>query len=266
MVIGMAKKSKKAKFTQNQLLFKKQQKRIKKIIRQAEKVGISFRDQELEKILQEPQRITRQRIEALKAITPKKLITRHGYTAGVDTGEVISGGDVYKNYLSRRKAEAATRKARGRGSEDAAIEHFDWVAPDDGVAPDDYSIIETIKAELENLAEQKDGEVYSYKGATGGFILIGEYTNTLSSVFKRIVEANKENAADLASYLERNEAAISRAIYVLSNYKGASAVSEAYAEMINILRAAPQGGVTIDEAYDISSDGELYGEEYDDEY
>lgn len=247
----MAKKSKKVKFTQNQLLFKKQQKRIKKIIRQAEKVGISFRNEELEKILQQPQRITRQRIETLKEITPKKLVTRYGYTASVNTGEVLTDGDVYKNYLSRRKAEATTRK-RGKKGE--------------GAAPDGYSIIETIKAELENLAEQKRGEVYTYKGVTGGFILIGEYTNTLAAVFGRIVEANKENAAVLAAYLERNEAAISRAIYVLSNYKGASTVSEAYAEMINILRGAPNGGLAIDEAYDISSDGELYGEEYDDEY
>ena len=256
----MAKKSKKVKFTQNQILFKKQQKRIKKIIRQAEKVGVSFRGAELEKILQRPQRITRQRLEALKEITPKKLVTRYGYTASVDTGELLTGGDVYKNYLSRRKAEAATRKARGRGFADAAIEHFD------GVAPDGYSIIETIKAELENLAQQKLGEVYTYKGATGGFILIGEYTNTLKGVFERIVEANKENAADLAAYLERNEAAISRAIYVLSNYKGASTVSEAYAEMINILRGAPNGGVAMGEAYDITNDSELYGEEYDDEF
>ena len=263
----MAKKSKKVKFTQNQLLFKKQQKRIKKIIRQAEKVGISFRDEELEKILQQPQRITRQRLEALKEITPKKLVTRYGYTGSGDSGEVITGGNVYKNYLSRRKAEAVTRKARRRALADAAIEHFEWVATDDErVAPDDYSIIETIKAELENLAEQKRGEVYTYKGATGGFILIGEYTNTLLSVFEHIVEANKENRAELAAYLERNEAAISRAIYVLSNYKGASTVSEAYAEMVNILRGAPNGGIAIDEAYDITNDSDLYGEEYDDEF
>ena len=256
----MAKKSKKVKFTQNQLLFKKQQKRIKKIIHQAEKVGVSFRDEELEKILQHPQRITRQRLEALKEITPKKLVTRYGYIGSVDTGEVITGGGVYKNYLSRRKAEAATRKARRRGSAPAAIEHFD------GVAPDGYSIIETIKAELENLAQQKRDEVYTYKGATGGFILIGEYTNTLALVFERIVEVNNENAADLAAYLERNEAAISRAIYVLSNYKGASTVSEAYAEMIKILRGAPNGGVAMNEAYDITNDSDLYGEEYDDEF
>lgn len=256
----MAKKSKKAKFTQNQLLFKKQQKRIKKIIRQAEKVGISFRDEELEKILQQPQRITRQRLEALKEITPKKLVTRYGYTGSVDSGEVLTGGEVYKNYLSRRRAEAGARRARQRSNADDVTGHFDVVAPDG------YSIIDTIKAELENLAEQKRGEVYTYKGATGGFILIGEYTNTLAVVFERIVEGNKENRATLAAYLERNEAAISRAIYVLSNYKGASTVSEAYAEMINILRSAPNGGIAIDEAYDITNDSDLYGEEYDNEY
>lgn len=251
----MAKKSKKVKFTQNQLLFKKQQKRIKKIIRQAEKAGISFRDEELEKILQQPQRITRQRIETLKEITPKKLVTRYGYTGRDDTGDLLTGGEVYKNYISRRREEANRRK-RLKGDASDIIE----------LPPEAYSIIDTIQGELQNLASKKRGEVYTYKGATGGFILIGEYTNTLSVVFDRIVETNKENRAELAAYLERNEAAISRAIYVLSNYKGASSVSEAYAEMINILRGAPNGGVAMDEAYDISSDGELYGEEYDDEY
>lgn len=246
----MAKKSKKEKFTQNQLLFKKQQKRIKKIIRQGEKVGISFRAQELEKILQQPQRITRQRLEALKDITPKKLVSRYGYTARVDTGELITGGDVYKNYISRRREEAERRKAKKGGF----------------IEPPTYSIIDTIQAELRDLAQQKRNEVYTYKGAAGGFILIGEYTNTLSVVFDRIVEGNKENRATLAAYLERNEAAISRAIYVLSNYKGASAVSEAYAEMINILRGAPNGGIAMGEAYDISNDSDLYGEEYDGEY
>lgn len=247
----MATKSKKVKFTQNQLLFKKQQKRIKKIIRQAEKVGISFRADELEKILQQPQRITRQRIGALKDITPKKLVSRYGYTGDVDTGELITGGDVYKNYISRRRAEADRRKGTKKGGI---------------IEPPPYSIIDTIQAELRDLAQQKRNEVYTYEGATGGFILIGEYTNTLSVVFDRIVEANKENRAALASYLERNEAAISRAIYVLTNYKGAAVVNEAYAEMVNILRGAPNGGVAIDEAYDITNDSDLYGEEYDDEY
>lgn len=250
----MAKKSKKVKFTQNQILFKKQQKRIKKIIRQAEKVGISFRDQELEKILQQPQRITRQRIETLKEITPKKLVSRYGNTGSFDTGELITGGEVYKNYIARRREEADRRKRLKGGVNDVVL------------PPESYSIIETIRVELQSLAQQKRGEVYTYKGATGGFILIGEYTNTLSSVFERIVESNKESRAELAAFLERNEAAISRAIYVLSNYKGASTVSEAYAEMINILRSAPNGGVAMDEAYDITNDSELYGEEYDDEY
>lgn len=229
--------SKKIKFTQNQILFQKQQKRLKRIMRQAEKEGVSFRDNELEKILQQPQRVTRQRIETLKELTPKKLITRFGYTVDDETGELLTGGVIYNQYLTKRRAEK--------------------------VAKDDFSIINIIKAELAALSESKRGEVYIYQGGTGGFILIGEYTNTLSTVFNRIVEANKENRKELAAYLEKHGAEISRGVYVLTNYKGASSVSEAYSQMVAILRGAPNGGVAMSEAYDITNDADIYGEEYD---
>ncbi len=115
----MPKKNKKA--TANQIAYKKEQRRIKRFIRSAEKRGYTF---ESGIVPDMPSRVTTKSLEAIRALRPEQLYKRATYRLTPDV--VISGteGRALERSIASLKAAETVRKRRERQENDIVDNYY----------------------------------------------------------------------------------------------------------------------------------------------
>lgn len=94
----------KKKYTKNQILYKKQVKRIKQAVRRLEKRGY---DVSYDVPSELPKRVTSKTLDKLKKITPKVLREEHSSYVDSETGEVLTGkeGEIREKENNARRRE-----------------------------------------------------------------------------------------------------------------------------------------------------------------
>ena len=101
----------KKKYTKNQILYKKQVKRLKQAVRRLEKRGYVVSYDVPSEL---PKRVTSKTLDKLKKITPKVLREEHSTYVDRETGEVLTGkqGEIQEkeNNARRREEKKNTQK------------------------------------------------------------------------------------------------------------------------------------------------------------
>lgn len=110
------------KLTQLQLDYKKQLKRLKQAVRQAEKRGYIVPENVIPK---QPKRITKKSVERLKKITTKEIYSK-SEKLDFETGELIPGEVARKQERSEAAKKAAkTRKEKRYNAEKGESEYYE---------------------------------------------------------------------------------------------------------------------------------------------
>ena len=92
----------KKKYTKNQILYKKQIKRLKQAVRRLEKRGYNVTYDVPSEL---PKRVTSKTLDKLKKITPKVLREEHSSFVNRETGEVLTGiqGEIQEKEIKAQK-------------------------------------------------------------------------------------------------------------------------------------------------------------------
>ena len=110
------------KLTQLQLDYKKQVKRLKQVVRRAEKRGYIVPENVIPK---QPKRITKKSVERLKKITTKEIYSK-SEKLDFETGELIPGEVARKQERSEAAKKAAkTRKEKRYNAEKGESEYYE---------------------------------------------------------------------------------------------------------------------------------------------
>lgn len=116
----------KKKLTPNQQAYQKNIRRIKRFIREKEKVGFSFPNLNLEI----PTRVTKKRLRTIEAINAQALYSLSTYHGEATNGEQVEGKEALKIIRENRRANRKKRKEQAPTpepiprSEDIIIDNF----------------------------------------------------------------------------------------------------------------------------------------------
>lgn len=135
--------------TKNQLEFKKQQKRLKRAIKRLEKQGYFDFDFEIPTT---PKRVTKKRIEEIKAIKPKHIL-KNAQHVDFETGWVRPAEEVRaeKKQIAIQKRKRTIEEKRKRAVEEESNNNTP-IYPGKGGAIPSLSIIEIVQNRLNQLA------------------------------------------------------------------------------------------------------------------
>lgn len=135
--------------TKNQLEFKKQQKRLKRAIKRLEKQGYFDFDFEIPAL---PKRVTKKRIEEIKAIKPKHIL-KNAQHVDFETGWVRPAEEVRaeKKEIAKQKRKRTIEEKRKRAIEEKSNNDAPIYAGKGGSIPS-LSTIEMVQNRLNQLA------------------------------------------------------------------------------------------------------------------
>lgn len=135
--------------TKNQLEFKKQQRRLKRAIKRLEKQGYFDFDFEIPTL---PKRVTKKRIEEIKAIKPKHIL-KNAQHVDFETGWVRPAEEVRaeKKEIAKQKRKRTIEEKRKRAVEEKSNNDASIYAGKDESIPS-LSTIEMVQNRLNQLA------------------------------------------------------------------------------------------------------------------